>query len=272
MVGWKQKRGDLNSDPSHMEDNRTAIYLMYHRISQDALSYPYTVSARHFEQHLRLAKEIDNDACFLRPCFTFDDGHESVYSESCQLLAKYNRQAMFFLTAGWIGSRPGFLTWAQARTLKGIGHTIGSHGLSHKPLTKCSDAELQLELHSSKEAIQQRIGYVVDSISMPGGRWDMRVLRACVAAGYRNVFTSDPGAGKGTCQHIMVYPRLNVTQSVDANRLRELIKVHSRSRYMLRLGHRAKQLGQFALGDRLYHNLWCAARGWRNDEDVPGLT
>lgn len=247
-----------------------ALYLMYHRVARELFRYPYTIRSVRFEEHLRVAAALERDHLSLSiPCFfTFDDGHLSNYQEAMPLLAAQHRTASFFVTAGWIENRIGFMGWSQVKELKDAGHTIGSHGWSHMHLTECSDPELQNELYRSKATLEQRLGASVESISVPGGRWNRRVLRACAAAGYRLVFTSDPGTTVRLQEHVQVFPRLNVTESLDAAHLLRILSLKSRSVGRARALHQAKQVIRQMVGDHAYHALWCAFSHWKDDEEA----
>lgn len=244
------------------------LYLVYHRVSHDMTPYPYTVTSARFEQHLRLLADVERsqDQSFLHCIFTFDDGHGSNYYEAMPLLARYRRTAYFFVTAGWIGERAGFLQWSQVKELQGAGHMIGSHGWTHRHLTQCSEADLQNELFRSKMALEECLGSPVESISVPGGRWNKRVLRACAAAGFRQVFTSDPGTATRIREGIEIIPRVNATESLAADRLRCLLQANGRLVDHARAANRAKHLLRRILTDNMYHRLWCTWSGWKNDE------
>jgi peptidoglycan/xylan/chitin deacetylase (PgdA/CDA1 family) len=246
---------------------------MYHRIQREVSSYPYAVSSEQFEQHLLLASRLDQEPAesFLQAIFTFDDGHSSNYHEALPLLARHQRSAWFFVTAGWIGRRAEFMSWEELRGVYRSGHRIGAHGFTHKMFTICSNAELDDELHRSKDVLEQNLGVEVDTISLPGGRWNARVLQACAAAGYRKVFTSDPGTGSSMRQGVQIIPRINVSGSFTAEQLRQLLTRGSGLLYRLRLKHGVKQLVQHLLGERLYHAAWCRLFGWTNDEEMHSM-
>src|SRR5262249_7061549 len=123
---------------------------------------------------------------------TFDDGHESNHALGLDLMQKHKIRATIFAIAGWMGSQPGYMDWVQLREMVELGHSIQSHSWSHRILPECSDTELQQELDRSRRTLEDRLSAAVDSISMPHGRWDDRVLRACAAAGYQRVYISDP--------------------------------------------------------------------------------
>ncbi len=78
--------------------------------------------------------------------------------------------------------------WASTNGL-----AIGSHGLTHHPLTLVADAKGEAAQSRTRlEAILSKTRHgLVESISAPHGLYDDRVLDACASAGYRTVFTSD---------------------------------------------------------------------------------
>ena len=252
-----------------MNGDAATLHLTYHRIGNNGSTYPYMLTMLQFQEHLAIARALgcDGGHRYLHPAFTFDDGHGSNYSEAGPLLAENGFSGTFFITASWIQQRAEFMTWSEVKALRSSGHGIGSHGWSHKLLTRCTDAALDHELRRSKDVLEQKLGAVVDSISLPGGRWDRRVLRACAAAGYRSVFTSDPGARIRMKEGVELVPRFNVPGLFTAAQLQNLLAVNSSFMYRIRIKHGTKQLARHMMGDRLYHLFWCVFFGWKSDED-----
>ena len=78
----------------------------------------------------------------------------------------------------------------QLAKLANGGVAIGSHGKTHRPLTTVN-GDLNLELASSKSALEARLARPVESLSYPHGRYDADIVRATRDAGYRFIFTSD---------------------------------------------------------------------------------
>ncbi len=256
----------LGHDPQ--VNTARSLCLTYHRVAVEPSKYPYTMTSRQFEDHLECVSRLRNDASgrYVRARVTFDDGHSSNHSQAAPLLAKYEVTAQFFLTAGWIGSRPDFMDWAQARELHSAGFAIGSHGWSHRLLTRCSDSELDVELRRSKGVLEDRLGVPISTLSMPGGRWDRRVLRACAAAGYECIFSSDPTGTVVRREGVQLTSRVNIASSMRAQQLCNLLKVHGGGLRRLAMLHHAKCTVRRIVGERLYHDLWCAVHGWQNDE------
>ncbi|MBI4341155.1 MAG: polysaccharide deacetylase family protein [Candidatus Omnitrophica bacterium] len=130
--------------------------------------------------------------------FTFDDGYTSHLEIAASLLNRYRFTGTFFVTLNHIG-QPGFLTWEQLRKLIFLGMEIGSHGVTHRPLTSLSRQEMEEELVQSKRVLEQQLGTPVHSIAAPGGFWNGAVAEAARRTGYDAVWVSNIGTnGKET--------------------------------------------------------------------------
>jgi glycosyltransferase involved in cell wall biosynthesis/peptidoglycan/xylan/chitin deacetylase (PgdA/CDA1 family) len=84
------------------------------------------------------------------------------------------------------GSDPGrMMTLEQVRGLTEQGFEVGSHGMTHAPLTGVDDAQLRWELTESRRVLENALGRSCDLIAYPDNRADERVAAAAAAAGYR---------------------------------------------------------------------------------------
>ena len=174
---------------------------MYHDVVEpglgDASGFPgrdansYKVTVARFRSHL--------DAIAVRqsgntlPAFTFDDGGLGARLAAGDLEAKGWR-GYFFVTANYIGTR-GFLDGAAIRDLDRRGHLVGSHSCSH-PLRigHCSIAQLHDEWTRSRDLISAILGRPISFASVPGGDFQPAVAQAAAAAGFTDLFTSEPTA------------------------------------------------------------------------------
>src|SRR4029077_2585173 len=162
------------------------VVVTYHEILPEDSTYLYRVTCSTFESHLAyLSSARENSLARGTPTVTFDDGHRSNYENSFPILERYGAKATFFVLAGQVGSNENYVSWEQAREMAGAGHRIASHGWSHRILTQCNPSDLVREVSDSKREIEGRLGIEVDSLSVPGGRWDFRVADACACAGYK---------------------------------------------------------------------------------------
>ena len=231
------------------------LYLLYHELQDAAVAYTYAMQTDTFLQHLDLFQRLRSQpAINLLPEITFDDGHVSDYEIALPALQARGMQALFFITAGWTGTRNRYMSADQLRALHKGGQKIGAHGWSHKLLTHCDESELYRELTQARLALEDHLGVPVNDLSLPGGRSNQRVLAACRRAGYTRIYTSmpktepiPPGDTVG---------RLNVLGNMKAPALDRLFEPESRALASLERQARLKAAARAALGDRLYARLW----------------
>jgi peptidoglycan/xylan/chitin deacetylase (PgdA/CDA1 family) len=104
---------------------------------------------------------------------TFDDGTDD-HLQVGRELASRGMAGIFFVPAGKVGT-PGRLTFQQVRELHALGHLLGSHSFSDRPLRKgISYQRIQIELGDSKAFLEDALGSDVSYFAPPGGigyRW-----------------------------------------------------------------------------------------------------
>lgn len=114
---------------------------------------------------------------------TFDDGHRSCL-KAAEWIREAGGQASFFLTKEFCESRSDFLQQDEIRTLASL-CSVGSHGVTHAPLSRISTAHLVEELRVSKRWLEDLIGDEVDTLSAPGGFISAKVVHHAQALGFR---------------------------------------------------------------------------------------
>jgi peptidoglycan/xylan/chitin deacetylase (PgdA/CDA1 family) len=248
-----------------MRQSGNHAVLAYHEVMPES-DYSYCVTPGSFAQHLALFDSVAKDVGSKLPLqITFDDGERSQYLNAAPLLAEHGISATYFVTPGLIGTAAKFLGWHELKALQNAGHSIQSHGWSHRFLTFCSDAELAHELLASRQLLEDKLGDLVEEISVPGGRWNRRVIKACADAGYRRIYVSDPWVAENMFG-IQVIGRFMVRRTTTAA---ELLKVVQQDRYALgkiRMRSQVKQAIVGLVGDGLYHRLWCRLTGYNEFE------
>jgi peptidoglycan/xylan/chitin deacetylase (PgdA/CDA1 family) len=237
--------------------------LAYHEVMPDS-TYAYCVTSSAFAEHLRLFESLKTS---VSPCvqITFDDGEQSQYHNALTLLAEHKIKATYFVTPGLIGTAAKFLGWDELRSLQAAGHSIQSHGWSHKFLTFCSEEELADELRASKQSLDDALGAAITEISVPGGRWDRRVIQACAAAGYLRVYVSDPWI-ETTIGGVEVIGRFMVRRNTTGAELEKLVARDKAALRKLKLRSQLRQGLVGLLGDSLYHRIWCRLTGYNDFE------
>lgn len=180
--------------------------LMYHSIGTHMKNNNwkiFCVSPKLFESHiaeLAVQKSIRmtdfNYPVFskdkLNIAITFDDGYRDNLSVAAPILLKYKMPFSVFITVANIKKGPPqYLSVKELQELAMLPFvTIGSHGVTHKPLTLCRDHELLDELQSSKYYLEDITGKEITSITYPHGAVDLRVRSAVQKAGYKQGATS----------------------------------------------------------------------------------
>lgn len=235
------------------------MVLAYHEVMPES-NYAYCVTSASFAVQLRLLDLLKKNKS-LNTRITFDDGEQSQFHNALPVLTDYGFKATYFVTPGLIGTAEKFLGWDGLRTLQTAGHSVQSHGWSHKFLTFCSDAELSHELRASKQSLEDNLGTTVEEISVPGGRWDPRVLQACAAAGYRRVYVSDPWV-EAEIDGMELVGRFMVRRTTTIAELEKIVAKDPVALRKLRLRSQLRESLVGVLGDNLYHRLWCRLTGY----------
>ena len=122
----------------------------------------------------------------LQIAITFDDGYQDNLRLAAPVLLSHGFPFTVFATSDFIrsGNKP-FLNPGELRELAALpGVTIGAHGATHTPLTKCDDRQLREELAGSKHYLEDLLGRPVTTLAYPHGAVDNRVRNAARSAGY----------------------------------------------------------------------------------------
>lgn len=238
--------------------------LAYHEIMPES-NYAYCVTSSAFAEHLRLFDSLAKRGQKSSFEITFDDGEQSQLHNALSLLAAHGISARYFVTPGLIGTAAKFLSWDELKTLQNAGHSVQSHGWSHKFLTFCSDDELMHELRASKQLLEEKLGNAVEEISVPGGRWNQRVIAACAAAGYKRVYVSDPWIATVMCG-IDVIGRFMVRRTTTYTELQKVVQKDRSALWKMRMRSQVRQGIVSVMGDDLYHRLWCRLTGYNEFE------
>lgn len=185
------------------------IVLMYHGITAARSPSPkgretgaelYDVTAENFRAQLTWLKEHLYRTITIRKnlnifstreiLLTFDDGEMNNCAVALPALKEFGFVGHFFLIAKRVG-KEGYMGWDELRRLNAEGMIIGSHGFSHEILTNLLDTQIQEELCASKKYLERNLGVPVESISIPRGFCNDKIIRMAREAGYQYIFVSE---------------------------------------------------------------------------------
>lgn len=248
---------DVSISATHACKEVRCLYLLYHELRSGHSKHSYSVGTSTFAVHANVIAEIlGNEQLEISPAVTFDDGYASDWEHALPILSARGLRAHFFITVGWTGKIPGYMGWPQVQCLNDAGHVVGTHGWSHALLTHCSAKELDRELNASRKLLEDKLGIAITTMSLPGGRYNRRVLTACQEAGYTKVYTSEPRLE--TTVSAFTIGRVNVSSDRSASWIRALFQPHSRELSKLQSQYRIKKAAREVLGDWAYNKLWAA--------------
>lgn len=211
---------DVAVVPAGPATERRVLVLCYHAMS-DGATATYDVPTGDFAEQLALLDEEGYEsvlpaqiADYLEGkgdlpekavCITFDDGPESILTESKPLMDEHGYTGAAFLIADSVGGS-GKLTWDQVRELEAAGWEIGSHTACHEKPTKLDADACMAEFEGSRETIAAEIEGDCAALAYPFGLYDAGVVARAREAGYRIAFTIDRGPADWTTD-IMMVPR-----------------------------------------------------------------
>jgi peptidoglycan/xylan/chitin deacetylase (PgdA/CDA1 family)/GT2 family glycosyltransferase len=154
---------------------------------------------------------------------TFDDCYLDLLEDGCPVLAERRVPALAFAVAGlsgatneWdqpLGARELHLLDAEGlRELSSRGIEIGSHSLTHRPLTKLSPDQVAHEVNESTAQLEAMGLPRPRALSYPHGECNAMVEEAARAAGYLAAFTVTPGLAEPGLDR-WALPRIEVLAS-----------------------------------------------------------
>jgi peptidoglycan/xylan/chitin deacetylase (PgdA/CDA1 family) len=141
---------------------------------------------------------IDGDGSFSMPgepsvLITFDDGYADLLDAAVAALDEYGARAVFLVCTDLIGHRArdpreNYLSWPEVADLAAAGHTIGSHGRTHRSLTGLQPDERSQELVGSLSVLRDRLAIRHAVYAYPYGMVSPLPDRICGFSGKLTAF------------------------------------------------------------------------------------
>ncbi len=137
---------------------------------------------------------------------TFDDGYRDVLWNASPVLERLGMPATeYVITGRTSGPDPSFLTWGELPVLEQRGITVGSHTVTHRPLTWLSSADALAELRDSRQALERHLGHPVQWFAYPYGDENAEVVDLARQAGYVLAVTTSGGVVQSADQPLLLH-------------------------------------------------------------------
>ncbi len=173
-------------------ERRAIPILMYHAIADEGNNdtrpyYETRTSVARFAEHLtwlhaNAYRTVGLDSLFTgnsaraaakNVVITFDDGFQDFYTLAAPMLAEKGFTATMFVPTGYVSeSRQQFksracMTWSEVRELHSAGFTFGSHTVTHPQLRSLSSNQIEYEVRTSKQTLEDQTGVSAGFFAYP---------------------------------------------------------------------------------------------------------
>jgi peptidoglycan/xylan/chitin deacetylase (PgdA/CDA1 family) len=150
---------------------------------------------------------------------TFDDGYTDNLEVALPILQRLGFHATCYVTSGLMGRynvwdadqlnvRKPIMNPEQVLAWEAAGMEVGAHTRRHPRLTRCSDGELEDEIHGSKHDLETLLGTEVTQFCYPFGDHTEREAEAVERAGFAAATTTRRGRAHPERDDLFRLPRI----------------------------------------------------------------
>jgi peptidoglycan/xylan/chitin deacetylase (PgdA/CDA1 family) len=128
---------------------------------------------------------------------TFDDGNASDAYLALPELSKRGLSAEFFVCVGRVGKKH-YLDRSMIKELLAEGMRLGSHGMDHRDWRTLDSKALDVEIGDARSKLEDITQQQVNTVAIPFGSYDRRVLHHLKREIWKVIYTSDRGTTQST--------------------------------------------------------------------------
>ncbi len=185
--------------------------LVYHKVSEKYEWGLTTTTPQQFRSQMLALQDLglsfsrikDFDPSLNQVLVTFDDGYSCINEYAAAILDEVDGVATVFAITDYVGKKNSWdyfpenrqidhMNWSELRSLHDRGWEIGSHGKSHRRLVSMDHKQIQEELISSKNHIEDQLGSEVITFCPPFNAWNSEIISQIEQAGYTKIAISYP--------------------------------------------------------------------------------
>jgi peptidoglycan/xylan/chitin deacetylase (PgdA/CDA1 family) len=225
------------------------LILNYHRITREnefieARYRSFTITESDFLKHLQLLHDLNIPVIQLAEldrlpisglsvALTFDDGHHSDIDIVLPLLKKFHFSATFFPVVHHI-NKEGYVSWEELHILSKEGHTIGSHGLTHRRLSALPLNEVRSELSDSKQQLESRLGIPIRLFAFPYGDYTKAISDLIPETVYKQSVSTEFGFNEMPAKSTIL-KRWNIKRTTSTRELKRVLDGNVLTHFKYRL-------------------------------------
>ena len=145
------------------------------------------ISYRDFENYIKI-KNLDR-----KVLLTIDDGFSSFYENAWPILKKDKIPFIIFINTETVGAR-GYMNWDQIKEISKFDFVhIGNHSHSHGYLVDKSDEEIERDLITAKEIMNEKLNYNTKFFAYPFGEYKNSYKKIVQCLGFSFAFGQHSG-------------------------------------------------------------------------------
>jgi len=209
-----------------------------------------------FKDILETRRNVDNQKEYNMVVITFDDGHIGNFNFAYPHIHNRNWRAVFFVTVNYIG-QVNMMDWDQLKEMSRSGMSVQSHCMTHDPLETLDKNKIHYELSKSKSIIEDRLGYEVDTVSLPHGSYNPDVVRIAKDCNYRFICTSKIGfLNQDDVASQVLIPRIGISSGYSITKFSHLIDPYSYVFKLNKLKSYLKLIVRKKIGIDFYRSIY----------------
>lgn len=141
---------------------------------------------------------------------TFDDGNQSDLEIAAPLLVQYDLKGSFYILTGRF-EKTAYLSTSDCRKLIEMGMSIGLHGRDHVDWRNINTEQLHSETITARQELSKATGSSIDSVAIPFGAYNRKIINHLRQQGFKRVYTSDGGQSRDG----FIRPRTSIQASMS---------------------------------------------------------
>lgn len=179
--------------------SRKSKSIFYHDLHSDVRYTDMSTPVELFEEHINMIRENNLEIVSEitkqegQISISFDDGWRGIL-ENIDVINKHQVPITIFVVSSYLGKQ-NYISEGELKELcRNPLVSVQSHTHTHPELCSLSEDNLKLEFSKSKEILEEICTVGISSVCYPKGLFSKKVFKSAEDVGYKNQYSSIPGA------------------------------------------------------------------------------